>query len=647
MRRKTKRSSFTVPFLWPAKSSFQTKVTIILLTAVVGAQVLTCSVVEWKDWTSDNQAAQTDQLAMARQLGDAVRTGLANPTLEPVAEALFRSDDEANAAAYFSRDGRRRLFGVGASRLRLEGAMQAWTQVRNGEVMVDTPLYERGQRTGEIVLTANYRAITADLIRNGLTALALSLIATILAAATVAIATRRVLRPLRALDRGMQHVGGTRDFTALAEPPSQDEFARLTRNFNKLLAELKSYDLELEEAMDELTRAKGAAEDANVMKSEFLANMSHEIRTPLNGVLAMAQVMTMHPLPDAQRERLDVVRQSGETLLAVLNDLLDISKIEAGRLEIETAPFDICEVVAGAVAAFTSMANEKGLSFAVEIRDAAKGRWLGDSARLRQIIYNLVSNALKFTEAGSVRLTIDSIEVDGLAMLSASIVDTGIGIAPEALPKLFQKFVQADSSVTRRFGGTGLGLAICRQIAELMGGTINIQSTLGEGTRCEVLLPLPWIGPAIALPIPARPTLNAPDGDLGRLRILAAEDNPTNRLVLKTVLQAIGVEPVIVDNGRLAVDYWKSSPVDLVLMDVQMPVLDGLLATREIRALEAERGLPRTPIIALSANAMKHQVDEYLAAGMDAHLAKPIQLEKLYAALCAVADKMADEPLAA
>jgi CheY-like chemotaxis protein len=294
------------------------------------------------------------------------------------------------------------------------------------------------------------------------------------------------------------------------------------------------------------------------------------------------------------------------------------------------------------------MANEKGLSFGVEIRDAAKGRWLGDSARLRQVLYNLVSNALKFTETGSVQVTIDSIGVDGRKMLSASIADTGIGIAPEALPKLFQKFVQADNTVTRRFGGTGLGLAICRHIAELMGGTITIQSTLGEGTRCEVLLPLPWIGPAIALPTPVLPTASVPDADdVGSLRILAAEDNPTNRLVLNTVLQAIGVEPVIVENGRQAVDYWKSSPVDLVLMDIQMPVLDGVLATREIRAIEAERGLARTPIIALSANAMKHQVDEYLAAGMDAHLAKPIQLEKLYAALCAVVRQITDEPLAA
>jgi CheY-like chemotaxis protein len=234
-------------------------------------------------------------------------------------------------------------------------------------------------------------------------------------------------------------------------------------------------------------------------------------------------------------------------------------------------------------------------------------------------------------------VSIDRVSPDAGGGLSISVRDTGIGIAPEALPKLFEKFIQADNTMTRRFGGTGLGLTISRSMAELMGGSIQVESELGKGAIFRVALPLPWLGPTIHLLAP--PTLSDTDDTqpcgLESLRILAAEDNATNQLVLKTVLHALGLEPVIVDNGQLAIDAWSKEAFDLVLMDIQMPVMDGVAATLEIRRIELESGRPRTPIVALSANAMKHHVDEYLSAGMDAHLAKPIQLDKLYATLSA------------
>jgi len=232
-----------------------------------------------------------------------------------------------------------------------------------------------------------------------------------------------------------------------------------------------------------------------------------------------------------------------------------------------------------------------------------------------------------------VQVHIDAAPADAGKALSITVSDTGIGISAEALPRLFEKFVQADSTMTRRFGGTGLGLTISRHMVELMGGAITVESTLGKGSVFHVTLPLPWLGPSIRLPAPPSVSEGAGAAGFAGLRVLAAEDNATNQLVLKTILHSLGLEPVIVENGALAVEAWRREAFDLILMDIQMPVLDGVAATQDIRRIEAEEGRPHTPIIALSANSMKHQVDEYLAAGLDAHLAKPIEIDKLYAVL--------------
>ncbi|MGH6909474.1 MAG: ATP-binding protein, partial [Phenylobacterium sp.] len=379
---------------------------------------------------------------------------------------------------------------------------------------------------------------------------------------------------------------------------------------------------QLEDAHEALERERAAAESANLAKSAFLATMSHEIRTPLNGVLGMAQAMARDDLPSAQRERLAVIRSGGETLLCLLNDLLDLSRIEAGRLELEDGVVDVAEIAASAQAAFTALAADKDIHLELEVSPAAQGCWRGDPTRVRQVLYNLVSNAVKFTARGSVRIVVAH---DGHA-LSMAVSDTGPGIPAERLEALFEKFVQADASTTRQFGGSGLGLAICRELAALMGGQVTAVSREGEGSTFTLVLPLAR-AERRAQP---RAVARAQSSERSGLRVLAAEDNPMNQQVLSTLLGQLGVDLVLVGDGAQAVEASMSDDFDLILMDVQMPVMDGPTATRTIRARERMIGR-RTPILALTANAMAHHEAEYRAAGMDGLVAKPIQLAHLIA----------------
>ncbi|MCE3288796.1 MAG: sensor histidine kinase/response regulator [Caulobacter sp.] len=317
----------------------------------------------------------------------------------------------------------------------------------------------------------------------------------------------------------------------------------------------------------------------------------------------------------------------------MLNDVLDLSKIEAGKLELDEADFDLKDLARGAHAAFTAIANKQGLSFDLKIETSAQGVYRGDPTRVRQILYNLISNALKFTEAGEIRVAV----ARKGGTLRFQVSDTGIGIAPGPLAKLFGRFEQADASTSRRYGGTGLGLAICRQLTELMGGEIGVESELGKGTTFTFTLPLPRVGDSRAEALPAVPP-TPPDAELTgeTLKVLAAEDNEVNQLVLKTLLHQVGIDPVVVSDGAQAIAAWEAETWDVILMDVQMPEVDGPTAAREIRRREAATGRARTPIVALTANAMSHQVAEYREAGMDGFVAKPIEVGRLFAALEAV-----------
>jgi PAS domain S-box-containing protein len=382
-------------------------------------------------------------------------------------------------------------------------------------------------------------------------------------------------------------------------------------------------------AQGRLIAAIEASQAANTAKSQFLATMSHEIRTPLNGVLGMAQAMEADELSEAQRARLTIIRESGQSLLAILNDVLDISKIEAGKLALESAPFDLAEVANSTRHAFDALAEGKGVALSLEITPAARGGCVGDAVRVRQVLSNLVSNALKFTAAGRVAVRVSRRG----ERVRIEVSDTGIGIAPADMQRLFEKFEQADASTTRRYGGSGLGLAICRELAELMGGRVEARSEAGVGSTFTVVLRLPRAADEESH---AAPSPQAAPGELDPerpLRLLAAEDNEVNQLVLKTLLAQLGVEPVIVGDGEAAIAAFEAAEWDAILMDVQMPRVDGPTATRIIRQLEAASGRPRTPIIALTANAMAHQAQAYFDAGMDGFVAKPIEVGQLFAAL--------------
>jgi signal transduction histidine kinase/ActR/RegA family two-component response regulator len=619
-------------------ASLRWRLTFLIAAGSVVSAVIAVAGFSWVDlnrfWEHTKAEVQSVGNVIADQVGPAITLGDRKAAGEILGS--LRSDGLIRDAVLY--DARGACFA--AYRRTSMGACptQALDGVRRGgdRLVISLPVVVGDERLGTLVLSAAVPSVGSLLQQYSGGAMLILVLSLAVAAVMGMVLQSRVSSPVLEIAKVAQRIAQTHQFQDRVAVSTADELGVLAASFNAMLGEIQRRDTELaqhrrslEEQIAERSRvnvelrmAKEKAEDAARLKSEFLANMSHEIRTPLNGVMGMIGLVLERSTGTEEREQLIMAQGAAQSLVTILNDILDLSKIEAGKMTLEAIDFELADTVRQAMRIFDSTVRQKGLNLRLAVAPDCSEWVRGDPARLRQVLVNLIGNAVKFTSEGSVLVWV---ETAGPGILRFAVQDTGIGIPPEKVGAIFEAFTQADGSHTRRFGGTGLGLTITRRLVDLMGGRLKVDSTVGEGSRFSCELPM---GPG-SRPAPAEAPLETP-APLPTLHVLVAEDNLINQKVICAMLRRQGWTIALAENGREALDCFGREHFDLVLMDVQMPEMDGLEATRLIRRDEQRNSAAtRVPILALTAHASGSQHEQCLAEGMDGVLTKPISLKVL------------------
>jgi len=606
-----------------------------LLTAIIAAAAFTYWDLE-RFW----ERTRVEVTALASVVGDQVGPAVTLNDAKAAAEILasLRSDGRIREAVLYTGNG------ACFAAFHREPGERCATQGGDGirrisqGIIISRPITAAGERVGTIQLAANLPSLGSVLYQYLRGAALIVILKLLMAAILVAILQYHVARPILAIARTAQQMAESHNFGQRVPVESGDEVGVLASSFNTMVDEIVRRDTELAEQRRrleqevvqrsqvnrELRQAKDKAEEAVRLKGEFLANMSHEIRTPLNGVTGMITLALDRCEDPEAREQLQLARNSAMSLTAILNDILDLSRMEAGKLKIESVPFNLREMLRECLWIFDPAIREKRLNLTVEVAPDCPEKVLGDPVRLRQVLINLTGNAVKFTPEGEIHVNVST---PAPGTLRFDVWDTGIGIPTEKLGVIFEAFTQADGSHTRRFGGSGLGLTITKRLVSLMGGQITAQSEPGSGSLFSVVLPLAAAptGASGREPREAVPASLAP-----KLHVLVAEDNPVNQKVAAGILSRKGWTVSVASTGQQAYQAFLTNHFDLILMDVQMPELDGLEASTLIRDRERVHSLERTPIVAVTAHASSAQHQQCIAHGMDAVVTKPIDITALF-----------------